>query len=457
MKKNIFFFVSVAVFVALFYKQEPGLNIFIFGSIAWFFLYFTMDLRKRTNPFWWLSIASFISLFSFAWYGDFISFTAVFISLLLTGFTAYYPKLNTLCFPLVLAFNYISFIFRALMFKQWLGFSISANGVLKKLLSYVVIPGVFLMLFIGVYTMASDKFASFFHIDFQVDVLQISVLCALGFFLMFNFLYSSVPKMLIYHNRFLKDDFSTAFAEEKTNGFHLIDAISQRRSGEISLILLNLVLVFFIITYCVEQFGVQEISGTISNSVHERVYVLILSIVMAIAVIMIYFRGLLNFDRKSALIKKLSFVWVGLNMVLIFIVLLKNMEYVAAYGLTFKRIGVFIFLLLSLAGLVLTWYKITFKKTNIFLVNRMLWSLYMAWIFSCIVNWSWIVTKYNTAHFKNPDWVYLQSLNYNKQLLNRIYLQKGIDNSYIISEVKNARNNKFLSKKLYYEFLNLKE
>ncbi|ULT43430.1 DUF4173 domain-containing protein [Niabella defluvii] len=95
---------------------------------------------------------------------------------------------------------------------------------------------------------------------------------------------------------------------------------------------------------------------------HERVYVLILSIVMAIAVIMIYFQGLLNFDTQSHLLKKLSFLWIGLNVLLILTVFFRNLEYVAAYGLTFKRIGVFLFLLLSLLGLFTTWIKLKKKK-----------------------------------------------------------------------------------------------
>lgn len=457
MKKNIFFFSSVVLFVLLFYRQEPGINISIFGIISWCFLVFTMEKRKRTTVFWVLSVAGFVSILSFAWYGDFISFAAMFISLLLAGFKAFYPRLNVLSFPFGLAFNYASFIFRVLVPKKWLGLSLSGDGLFKKILGYILIPGIFVAVFIGVYMQASDKFASFFVIDLEFDFFQIAVLGAIGFFLMFNFFYFSIPKMLIYYNGYLKDDFSEGYALRKARGFRLLDIVSQRRSGEVSLVLLNLVLVFFIITYCIEQFGATAISGTLSSEVHERVYILIFSIVMAIIVIMIYFQGLLNFDIHSRLLKRLSFIWIGLNIFLVFTVFFRNLEYVAAYGLTFKRIGVFIFLMVCLAGLVLTWYKIAYRKTNIFLVNRMVWACYAVLVVSCVINWSWIVTRYNTRHFQNPDWAYLQSLDYNKQLLNNIYLRKGMDNSHIISEAKYARSGKFLSRKLYYEFLNLEQ
>ncbi len=457
MKRNIFFFSSVVLFVLLFYGQDPGINISIFGIVAWCSLFIVMEKRKRSSVFWALSVAAFISILSFAWYGDFISFAAMFMSLLLTGFKAFYPKLNILSFPFGLAFNYASFIFRVLVPKKWLGLSISGDGLFKKILGYILIPGVFVALFIGVYMQASDKFASLFIIDVEFDLFQLTVLGLIGFFLMFNFFYFAVPKILIYCNGYLKDDFSEGYALRKAKGSHLLDIASQRRSGEISLVLLNLVLAFFIVTYSIEQFGSKEISGTLSNEVHERVYVLIFSIVMAIVVIMIYFQGLLNFDNQSRLLRMLSFIWIELNILLVLTVLFRNLEYVAAYGLTFKRIGVFIFLLLSLAGLVVTWYKISYRKTNIFLVNRMIWTCYTVLIISCVINWSWIVTSYNTSRFQNPDWNYLQSLDYNKQLLNNIYLRKGMDNSRIISKAKEARSGKVLSSRLYYEFLNLEQ
>ncbi|MCH5715015.1 DUF4153 domain-containing protein [Niabella hibiscisoli] len=337
MKKNCFFLISVIVFVALFYNQTPGLNLSLFGLMTWLFLLNITPAVKRTPMFWLLSVTSLLSVGAFAWYGDFISFVALFLSLLLVGFKAFYPRLNVLVLPFNTAFNYITFVFRVLTPQKWLGVRLSSDGLLKKAISYVLIPGILVAIFIGVYTAASDKFASLFMINLEFDFLQLAVLTALGFFLMFNFFYSSVPKIFIAYNGFLKDDFSEGFVQRRHKGFHLLDVVSQRRSGEISLVLLNLVLIFFIIIYGIEQFGAATSSGNLSSEVHERVYVLILSIVMAIAVIMIYFQGLLNFDLQSGLLKKLSFVWIALNVLLILTVFLRNLEYVNAYGLTFKK------------------------------------------------------------------------------------------------------------------------
>lgn len=454
MKKNLFFFVSVVAFVALFYNQSPGLNISFFGLMTWLFLLGTTPTAKRTSMFWLLSATCFLSIGAFAWYGDFISFAALFLSLLLTGFKARYPRLNVLVVPFNTAFNYATFIFRVLTPQKWLGVRLSSDGILKKAISYVLIPGALAAVFIGVYTAASDKFASLFAVNLQFDFFQLAVLTALGFFLMFNFFYPSVPKMFIACNGYLKDDFSDGFVQKRNKGFHLLDVVSQRRSGEISLILLNAVLVFFIIVYGMEQLGKGSSSGTLSSEVHERVYVLILSIVMAIAVIMIYFQGLLNFDAQSGLLKNLSFVWIGLNVLLILTVFFRNMEYVAAYGLTFKRIGVFIFLILSFLGLFTTWVKLKNRKTNIFLINRMVWTAFCVLVVSCLINWSWIVTAYNISHFSDPDWKYLESLDYNKKLLSKIYTEKGIDRTNIVEKVYAEQAKPFLSTSLYIQTIN---
>ncbi len=455
MKKNLFFFVSVIVFVAMFYNQSPGLNISFFGLMTWVFLLDITPAAKRTSMFWVFSAASVVSIGAFAWYGDFICFTALFLSLLLTGFKAFYPRLNILILPFNTAFNYITFIFRVLTPQQWLGVRLSSDGLIKKIISYVLIPGAFATIFIGVYTAASDQFASLFVVKLDFDFFQLAVLTVLGFFLMFNFFYASVPKAVIACNGYLKDDFSDGFLQRKNKGFHLLDVVSQRRSGEISLILLNAVLMFFIIIYAKEQLGTSNSSGSLSSEVHERVYVLILSIVMAIGVIMIYFQGLLNFDSQSGLLKKLSFVWVGLNVLLIVTVFFQNLVYVNAYGLTFKRIGVFIFLLLSLFGLFATWVKLKKRKTNIFLIHRMVGAAFYVLVVSSVINWSWLVTLYNVSHFTNPDWNYLNSLDYNKQLLNTIYKEKGMPNTEIKRSVEEERTSQFLSKKLYFEFLDV--
>ena len=461
MNKNRALLISTVSFVALFYKQFVALNLGIFALLVWLLLFFILTPKYKTVVYWWLSVATFISAFSFSWYGDFLSFFALACSLLMLGYKALFPRLRIITFPLAAFFNYATFIFRAPVFNNWLWpGKKGSTGIVKKIVTYLLIPGFFVSIFLVVYSNSSNRFASYFTFDWNVDLAQLFFLTILGFFLMFSYFHFAVPKLLIAYNKGLRDNFST--------GYHLnapsrgiLDIYSQRRSGEITLILLNALLIFFIIIYSLEQFietAAGSASGSLSSEVHERVYILIFSIILAIIIIMIYFRGMLNFDKHARLLKVLSISWICLNIILVAVVLAKNIQYVQVYGLTFKRIGVFVFLLLSIAGLLTTYHKLVFIKTNTFLLTRMFWICFSVLVFSAIINWSWVVTKYNLANQAKPDLFYLYSLDYNKRLLYEKFGDapiNGTSGKGIKAIVEAEQAKPFLSKKLYYEFLHL--
>lgn len=134
-------------------------------------------------------------------------------------------------------------------------------------------------------------------------------------------------------------------------------------SGVISFVSLNILLIFFIITYNYEQFyEVSKTPAQLSEETHERVNAVILSIIMAILVIMFYFKSDFNFDLKAGLMKISAKIWILLNAVLVISAAAKNFEYIVNYGFTYKRLGVFLFLILALTGLALTFIKIQKKN-----------------------------------------------------------------------------------------------
>ncbi len=456
MNRNPALFISTILFVVLFYHQTPGLNLGIFSVLVWVMLLLIPGVTK-SRSFWWLSAATLLSAVSFAWYGDFLSFASLLISLLLTGYKALYPSLRLITFPFAAFYNYVTFIIRAPQVNTWIpGTGSNAGSVFKKLLTYFIIPvGVFLI-FALVYAQGSSKFAALFHLNWQVDLGQIIVLLLVGFFLMFSFFHFSVPEMLVRYNGELLDDFGEHMGQRESPITSFFDLNMQRRSGEVTLVLLNALLIFFNVVYVLEQFGQPVIGdggGSLSSGVHERVYALIFSIVMAVLVIMIYFRKELNFEKDSRLLKILSMVWIGLNAVLVVIVMAKNIEYVQAFGLTFRRIGVFIFLLLALTGLALTRHKLASRKTNWFLITRMTSVCLGTLVISAAINWSWLVTKYNLRYQEKPDMGYLFSLHYNRGLLDQAL---GDNHSQPYTREKNRsyvegqKESKLLSRRLYY-------
>ncbi|MFV0606739.1 MAG: DUF4153 domain-containing protein [Niabella sp.] len=461
MKKNIALLVGVITFVLLFYKKEPGINVGIFSLLVWGCVFIVSNHRKRTLVFWGLSAAVWGTALGFAWYGDFPSFIALFFSLTLFIVKTFYPKLNILFYPFVLIISGASSFIRVFFFKYWLPVSNKLKtDFVKKTLAYFIVPLFFVLIFLLLYSRASYRFASFLKFDWNINNLLIVFgLTLLGMFFMFNFLHVYIPRFLSKENFRLQENYvvgngSLSVMNSKNNKKFI------RQSGEITLVLLNLILVFFIIVYATESFKDVVPTVSYSSEVHERVYVLISSIVIAVAIIMIYFQSVSNFNRVGYVLRVLSYIWIGLNVCLVAIAIFKNMEYIAFYGLTFKRIGVFIFLLLSLVGLAITLLKLLLVKTNIFLLNRMAWVFFITLIVGVNINWSWVVTKYNITYQSKPDFSYLASLDYNKEILVNAY-PDSIDKESFVMEVnrriKSEKLRPYLSRTLYYECLKINE
>ncbi|WP_018629830.1 DUF4153 domain-containing protein [Niabella aurantiaca] len=457
MKKNLVLLTGVAAFVALFYGQEMGLNFSLFALLLWLSVFLTTPKEHHTATFWWLTAALGAAAGAFAWYGDPVSFLAVFATLVLVVCKAHQPSLSILLTPFAGFLNFASFIFRAPILTNWLPVNnlLTANFY-KKAIYYVLIPGGLAAGFLIIYSSGSELFGSFFHINWDADFLQIGFLSALGFFLLFCFVHYWSPSQLSMINNKLNDHFSEEY-RRRLQEQQSTDTDFYRRSAEISLIILNTIVLFFIVTYCIEQFGSKNTDSSLSSELHERVYVLIFSIVMAIFVIMLFFRGALNFTAKAELLKKSAFTWILLNAALVFVVVLKNNQYVTAYGLTFKRLGVYLFLLLSAAGLLLTTLKIKNKRTNTYLIARMIWVGYATLVTGVVINWSWIVTRYNLEYQTTFDTEYALSLPYNRRLLydTKINQETPDKKAPFLQQIETEKKRPLLSRRLYYQFLNL--
>ena len=137
--------------------------------------------------------------------------------------------------------------------------------------------------------------------------------------------------------------------------------------------------------------------------VHEGTYILIFSILLAMGVLLFFFRKNLNFYPKNQLLKSLAYLWVGQNALLVLSVALRNYRYIDAFGLAYKRIGVVIFLILVLYGLWSIIQKIRDCKHSYFLFHRNAWALYWVILFASTVNWDIFITRYNLTHLTmNP-------------------------------------------------------
>jgi hypothetical protein len=132
-----------------------------------------------------------------------------------------------------------------------------------------------------------------------------------------------------------------------------------------------------------------------SAELHEGTNALIFSIVIAMVVILYFFNGNLNFYSKNKTIRVLSHIWIVQNIFLVAAVFLRDYNYIAMHGLTYKRIGVLVFLLHCTIGLATVYIKVAKQKTLFYLlkVNFLAW--YTSLLLFSFFNWDVFIMAYN--------------------------------------------------------------
>jgi hypothetical protein len=458
MKKIHFILACNVIFALLFYNQSVGVNLSIFGLVLTGMIcyYFQDKFTERSHLV--LVITSVLSSIAFAWYGDFVSFLALFLSVVFLQFKTHENRLKIIqVFPLIFL-NGITSLGRVFMFSQWLPQRKVNNNFAKKLIAYIMIPAVFLILFFVVYSFGSDHFSSLFtdyYLD--VDVWQLIVITGLGFYISFTFWNYWIPDVCYDKNQMLDNDFNEEVKNLTESSFSFLDIDFERKSGEITLFLLNALLFVFIATYNYEQFFEVVKKTNLSSDTHERVNAVIFSIIMAVGVILFYFKGGFNFDLKAKNLKRLAKIWILLNGILIISTIIKNSEYVSFFGLTYKRLGVYAFLILAIIGLLFSFLKITKQKTNAFLLNQMIWYFYGTVLLCSYVNWGSLITTYNISANKGIEPRFLSSLNFNDEDRREYFLTHNLERELMEvsreKEIDSYKKQSFLSKPLYYEFL----
>lgn len=458
MKKHQIILASSLIFALLFYNESVGVNLAIFGLVLTGFICYFFQDRFTNRSHLILVVTSVLSCLAFAWYGDFASFLALAMSILFLQFKTQESKLKIIqMFPLVFL-NAFASVGRVFMFNQWLPEKKIHNDFAKKLVAFFVIPAIFIGLFFIVYSFGSNHFSSLFtDYTLDIDIVQLLLISILGFYISFSFWNYWVPDLSYEKNAMLDNDFDNIAEIKNQSTFSFLDIDFERKSGEITLVLLNIMLLVFIATYNYEQFFEVVKNPNLSADTHERVNSVIFSIIMAVGLILFYFKGGFNFDKKAANLKKLAKIWIVLNGLLIASTFIKNSEYIAVQGLTYKRLGVYAFLILAIIGLVFVFLKITKQKTNAYLANQMVWYFYGTVLLCSFVNWGNLITNYNISVNKCAEPIFLSSLNFNDEARREYFSKNNLDggNAEIVREemIQNYQSAGFLSKALYYEFL----
>ena len=471
MKKNDWILLtSVLLYSLLFYQQSAGINFFIF-SMA---LIVGLLLRDNTlikKSSWKLSVlGTLLSAGCLAYYGSSLALVANLISLsVLSGLS--FSARSSVVFSLIFsAYSYVTSL--VFMYLDWIERkqkenNISHSGTFKKVL-LVSIPLLITLLFFQMYRASNPLFNEFAaKINLNFISLEWIAFTLGGFILLYGFYYhKQVTELAMFD-----EGGSLNLHAKPHEAFSLlgkeIDLNDENFSGKILFLLLNVLLLMVNALDFNFIFINHQLPAGLSYSdfVHQGTGTLITSIIVAICIILFYFRGSLNFYEQSNTIKILAYCWIIQNVLMLISTAFRNELYIAAYGLTYKRIGVYVYLLLAFLGLATTFIKILKLKSNHFLVRTNGWLFYGVLMIACLFNWDVLITWYNTHVPAQIEKTYLVKLsdktlpqlfalennssNQKKEFMNETYASVASD-YYNQELVPPSSYEQELSRKLYY-------
>jgi hypothetical protein len=426
-KSKLFLIILGAIiFNIIFWKEKPGINIILFDIFICISVFLLFPYSLKNNVGKWLLAGHLITTAMVLIHNTVLSKTSFTITLLLfISFSQYLHRSIWYAGGSALQ-NYLLAVpnfFRELKtgndksmgFPRW-----------SKSFRVLLIPISILIVFIIIYSSANSVFSNIISEitnavrDWLSHFFDWFSFERLGFFLLGIVVVSGL--FLRSRNAYFSDidmkrqnDLSrkkTFFKKWKESAWaDLLSVISGKTSsgilalkseltmGSVSLVLLN-ALLFLVniidIKYVWLGFAFHR-DANMAAYVHEGAWLLILSIVLAMLLLLFFFRGNLNFYKKNKWLRYGAYLWIFQNSFLVFSVFNRDYYYISHYGLAYKRVGLLFFLAMVLAGLVTVFLKIYYTKTIYFLLRINAWAGIILFIFASAINWDETIAEYNLA------------------------------------------------------------
>lgn len=405
MKTHLLALLGGIGFSLLFFDREIGLNMFLFSFIMTG-LYFSQS-RPYPTPWPFLGAYIFTGLCTFLFPGPIAAFAHFMSLFVLVGKTlAQTPSLFVSGFLGALNLGTASLLNFSQVEKS------NKQNIQKSLTIFIgvllaiLLAGFFTMLYQGANPLFNTLTS---QIDLSSQLFHWLIVATLGYLLCLHFLRPYHWSAFVAADHKCSNDLThplepfSAPEEEQLNRISTV--------GSIVLSTLNLLLLFLLCTDMLFVLDRPQMShADYSRTVHEGIYTLIFSILCAIGIILFLFKGKLNFYKNNPYLKGLAYAWIALNVLLVFFTAYKNQLYVEALGLTFKRVGVYLYLLLTMAGLLTTYFKVRHLKTLAFMArtNALIWFALL--VIAAALPWSRTITWYNLRFMQWPDMEYLLDL-----------------------------------------------
>jgi hypothetical protein len=415
MKKNDLILISsVLIYSYLFFEQTAGINFLLF-NIVLICLLLVKDLSLLVNTSWMVAASgSMICALCILYHNSTLAIIANLVSLSLMASLTINKGSSLILAALYSCYTFLSVLpFIGIDLVERIKTKASENNRFSIRLLIIGIPLLISLLFFFMYREANPLFKDFTkNISFDFISWEWALFTLGGFALLYPFFYhrgiaNLYRKDMMASNTLLKEETSSTNFLLK-----ILDVAGENLSGIVLLGLLNfLVLIVNILDINYIWISNELPEGiTFSEFVHQGIGMLIASIITAILIILYYFRGSQNFFKKNLTLKVLAYIWIVQNVILILSTAVRNQLYINEFSLTYKRIGVYVYLVLCLAGLATTLVKIARTRSNWFLFRKNGWAFYSVLIISCLFNWDLIITRFNINYSKNVDTYYLFNL-----------------------------------------------
>ncbi|MFT4601245.1 MAG: hypothetical protein ACI857_001423 [Arenicella sp.] len=398
----------------LLFEEVMGLNAAIITAVS-IPLFGFLDTERLSRRLWWWSVLFWsISAFAVVMIASPISYFTYFVAFLF--FTAVnHSKFISLPLGLIqsilsLAIGFAKSIERIIAYFN----DKEARKGSKSVIKFITysLPIIIGIIFLKLYQSADETFyeyTKFINLDWISW--QFLMYYILTTFVTYGFYYYSQQKDLLDFEENLPNEIPSTYSDKIER---YLGTVNETKIAMSILITLNIMLIlynFIDLRYILVDLHDPNRTMIFSEMVHNGINSLIASLILVIIIISFLFRGAVNFSSNKTL-KVLGIFWLIQNSIMVITTLIKNWEYVEGWGLTHKRIGVFIYLFLALVGLSLALYKIAKKKSFWFLLRNS--ALAFALVLTSLTTFSWsrLIADYNLSHLVHEkiDFHYLHEM-----------------------------------------------
>ena len=426
MQKHMKSFVVIIFTIAFnffFWKEKFGLNIVLFTISFGTILYLLHPDQQRKKPtiiaIAGISLSSVAILYHNSLFSKFMLFSSIFLfiaSLVEKEIkTIYYLIPSGLLGIITSPFRKNSF---------YTGPKNASTENTLKWIKLSVIPFAILVLFTIIYSFANPVFAN--KLNELIDKLGSYFSNIFKYYPFTRFLFIGLGLLIgvgIYYFKSIG-----LFDEREKN--HKIDLVRQKTiaarifpmlalkaelNGAIITILMLNFLLLFLNMLDFNVFFIQDSSSITDNfasNLHRGTSMLIFSIFLSAAIVLYIFRGNINFYKKNKFLKTITYIWIVQNMILSLYVVVRVYHYILHHGLAYKRIGVVIFVIATVVGLITLIKKVQHRKTVSYLFRINGISIYAILVISALFNWDGIIASHNfkNAETKSIDYIFELSM-----------------------------------------------